>query len=256
MRYLLACVLLLAGPALAAKTEVTLTAVNQGYYVVSVNGVDVSNHTTERGAIKAAVNFELAKPSDVVEYRHDYRVKVEATVTEPAPEPEPTVLPGPPGMPQLTADPEGVRATWNAGSDATEYLVKWGHSDDTGAGNRIVLETTTVVTLTKEGFVCVTSRNATGVSGEVCAPYGPPSAPPPPPELKADLSWDASSGATGYRLFTGTVPGFGGGAGIDVGNVTSYTASGFTAGTTHYFRVSAYNNTGESKQSSEVSKTF
>ena len=79
---------------------------------------------------------------------------------------------------------------------------------------------------------------------------------PPPPALTDKLTWTASPGATGYRLFTGTVPGFGGGAGIDVGNVTAYTATGFTAGTTHYFRVSAYNNTAESKHSNEVSKTF
>jgi hypothetical protein len=45
---------------------VRLTAVNAGYYVVSVNGVDVSKHTTEREAVEAAV------------YRHDYVVKVES----------------------------------------------------------------------------------------------------------------------------------------------------------------------------------
>jgi hypothetical protein len=57
---------------------VRLTAVNAGYYVVSVNGVDVSKHTTEREAVEAAVAREAMNPSDVVFYRHDYVVKVES----------------------------------------------------------------------------------------------------------------------------------------------------------------------------------
>lgn len=60
------------------------------------------------------------------------------------------------------------------------------------------------------------------------------------------LSWTAVSGAAGYRLYsTQTDPGatevynqaFG--SGLDVGNVTSYTTSGFAAGT-WYFAVSYY----------------
>lgn len=64
-----------------------LTAVGSGYFVVSVNGTDVSNHTTEREAIEASVNRELGKPDDVVEYRHDYKVKVEEEVVSPPPPP-------------------------------------------------------------------------------------------------------------------------------------------------------------------------
>lgn len=57
-----------------------LTAVKSGSYVVLINGVVSTSHTSEREAIEAAVNHEEANPSDVVTYRHDYEVRVEATV--------------------------------------------------------------------------------------------------------------------------------------------------------------------------------
>jgi hypothetical protein len=59
---------------------VKLTALDQGYFIVSVNKTDVSQHTSEREAIERATNLELTDPSDVVEYRHDYRVKVESAL--------------------------------------------------------------------------------------------------------------------------------------------------------------------------------
>jgi len=292
--------LLLASPALAEGVDVT--ASGGFLCEALVNGAPISSHSQYHKAQESATNAELANPAGETEIRCNNSWRVEkkpsgvpftcvagetmpagdgcntctcqpgnawhctAMLCGPMPEPEPTpdpaVLPGPAGTPQLTADPEGIRVTWNAGSDATEYLVTWGHNDGSGSGNKIVKETTTVIPpLTQDGFVCVRSKNIVGVSvaDPSCNGFGPPGAPgapPPPPELKANLTWSPSPGATGYRLFTGTVPGFGGGAGIDLGNVANYTATGFTAGTTHYFRVSAYNNTGESKQSNEVSKTF
>ncbi|HXY61310.1 MAG TPA: fibronectin type III domain-containing protein, partial [Nitrospirota bacterium] len=52
------------------------------------------------------------------------------------------------------------------------------------------------------------------------------------------LTWTAASGATGYKVYYGTVsPPT---AAIDVGNVTSYTLSGLTNGQTYYVAVSAY----------------
>ena len=62
---------------------VTLTAKNQGYYVVSADGKDVSNHTAEREAIEKATNLKLANPAAVVQYRHDYVVSVETSVVAP-----------------------------------------------------------------------------------------------------------------------------------------------------------------------------
>ena len=62
-----------------------LTAVFSGYYHVQVNGVTVSKHLTEREAIEAAGNRELQTPADVVEYYHDYRVRVEGAWVFPEP---------------------------------------------------------------------------------------------------------------------------------------------------------------------------
>lgn len=92
-----------------------LTAVGSGYYTVSVNGVEVSRHTTEREAIEAAVNREQAKHGEVVRYRHDYVVKVEDDVipvlADPGtagggPSPEPTNNP-----PQWVSFPSVLSAT-------------------------------------------------------------------------------------------------------------------------------------------------
>ena len=66
-----------------------LTAKNSGYYIVSINGVDVSKHTAEREAIESAANYERANPVNVVQYRHEYVVDVEEPIPAPDPIPDP-----------------------------------------------------------------------------------------------------------------------------------------------------------------------
>ncbi|MEK6816864.1 MAG: fibronectin type III domain-containing protein, partial [Nanoarchaeota archaeon] len=68
------------------------------------------------------------------------------------------------------------------------------------------------------------------------------------------IDWSASSGATGYYIYrdtssTGSFPLL-----TDAGNVTSYANTGLTSGTTYYYKVSAYKNTGspESAASNSV----
>ncbi|MGR9108006.1 MAG: LamG-like jellyroll fold domain-containing protein [Gammaproteobacteria bacterium] len=72
----------------------------------------------------------------------------------------------------------------------------------------------------------------------------------------ATLAWDPSpsSGVGGYRLSYGQISGQYT-ATIDVGNTTSFTASGLTDGTTYFFAVKTYNLSGstESAYSNEVS---
>src|SRR5687768_3066787 len=67
--------------------------------------------------------------------------------------------------------------------------------------------------------------------------------------------WNANteSNLAGYIVQYGTQAG-NPSTSIDVGNVTSRTLTGLTAGSTYYFRVVAYNSTGQqSTPSSEVS---
>lgn len=62
------------------------TAVGSGYYKVFKDGVEVSKHTSEREAIEAATNLELADPASNISYKHEYEVKVEAAIaTTPPP---------------------------------------------------------------------------------------------------------------------------------------------------------------------------
>ena len=59
-----------------------------------------------------------------------------------------------------------------------------------------------------------------------------------------NLSWDPSSGASGYRVFTGTSSGSYGSP-QDVGNVTTRQALAVPDCTQTYFAVKAYNAAGE-----------
>jgi fibronectin type 3 domain-containing protein len=68
------------------------------------------------------------------------------------------------------------------------------------------------------------------------------------------LSWNASSGAAGYRVYrssslTGTY------TQVETTSGTTYTNTGLTATTTYYYKVSAYNSAGESAQSGYVYAT-
>jgi len=77
---------------------------------------------------------------------------------------------------------------------------------------------------------------------------------PVPGDTQVDLSWNAVSGTTGYKVYHGTSSGVYG-APTDVGNVTSYTVPNLTNDTTHYFVVVAYDATRESGNSNEESAT-
>ena len=69
------------------------------------------------------------------------------------------------------------------------------------------------------------------------------------------LLWNAnaaSDGVAGYKIYVGTASGKYG-AGIDVGNVTTYTVTGLAKGVTYYFASTAYSAAGESGYSTEVS---
>jgi hypothetical protein len=80
------------------------------------------------------------------------------------------------------------------------------------------------------------------------------------PNGTAVLTWDAvvNSNLSGYRVYYGTAPGTyiqALGAGITVGNVTTYTLTGLSSGTRYYFTVTAFDTSNnESGFSNEVFK--
>ncbi len=94
--------------------------------------------------------------------------------------------------------------------------------------------------------------------GQPPPPPTEPSDPTTPAPQSATLTWDAVTGAGGYRIYYGTAPGTyfqGAGAGEQVGNFTSYTVNGLVSATRYYFVVTAYNTSNvESAYSNEVFK--
>ena len=75
----------------------------------------------------------------------------------------------------------------------------------------------------------------------------------------AVLTWNAVAGANGYRIYYRTSPGSylqNLEQGLDVGNVSTYKATGLTSGTSYHFAVTAYGPDGESDFSNEVCKTI
>lgn len=67
-----------------------------------------------------------------------------------------------------------------------------------------------------------------------------------------NLLWNGSSGATGYKLYTGTSPGSYG-TPVTLGSTTQTTISTMADCAPTYFAVSAFNAVGESAKSNEVS---
>jgi aryl-phospho-beta-D-glucosidase BglC (GH1 family) len=67
-------------------------------------------------------------------------------------------------------------------------------------------------------------------------------------------SWNASSGATGYKLYRSTSAASVGTA-VYSGTLTSFTDTGLVNGTTYYYRVSASNSAGDSALSGQISST-
>lgn len=64
-------------PTLRAK-DLEVIAEGSGMYRVLVDGVQVSQHTSERKALKRALDEKLAQPEAEVFYEHDYLVRIEA----------------------------------------------------------------------------------------------------------------------------------------------------------------------------------
>ncbi len=86
----------------------------------------------------------------------------------------------------------------------------------------------------------------------------PPPAPPAPPTVPniAILSWDANSeeDLAGYKVYHSVVAGEFKEAPTVLGKVTTLTMSDLARDVIHFFVITAYNETGESKPSNIVSK--
>ena len=173
----------------------------------------------------------------------------------------------PPLTPQgVKAGSSGVNITlnWqgNTESDLSEYKVYYGNSSRNYGpsipAGKVTSYTIQYLEVGKTYYLAVSALdsagNESGYSGEVVETI--PSAPDgTEPGEGPMLQWDAVTGdVTGYMIYYGTVSGSYS-ASKDVGNVTRYPLSDLflAEGTTYYFVIKAYNNTGESDNSVEVS---
>jgi fibronectin type 3 domain-containing protein len=178
-------------------------------------------------------------------------------------------LPVPTG---LTATPGNSKVTlnWSASKGARRYHVK---RSFTSGGRYWYLDTTWKTSFTdrhvKNGHTYYYVVSAVGWeehsknSAEVAATpsQGPVTVPTTPSGFSATagngqvtLSWNASSGATGYHLKRSSASG-GPYTQIAAPTGTSATDSGLTNGTTYFYVVSAFNSAGESTNSAPVSTT-
>jgi len=166
-----------------------------------------------------------------------------------------------------------VALSWNAIPGATYYVVSRKLSTDTVWSEIAVLTGNGSTTYPATGLVKGTSydfmvRAEDGVGAEQSYPSAPVTlvpiaAPVAPIGLTASsanasvaLSWSATTGATGYKLFRSNTSGTYGVTPLaTLGAVTSYADSGLTNGTTYYYVLKASNAGGDSPASNEVSTT-
>ena len=161
------------------------------------------------------------------------------------------------------------QANWSVAAGATGYRLDVSTASDFSAVlagyddlnvNNVTTYSVTGLTAGTSYFYRMRGYNGTGLSinSNVITVV---TIPPAPVEQAATsilnnsftANWNAASGASGYKLdvstvsnFASFVPGFNS---LDVGNVTSYTVTGLSAGTSYYYRVRGFNNAGESGNS-------
>jgi chitinase len=170
-----------------------------------------------------------------------------------------TVPPTPTGLSVTGTTSSSVSLSWSSSTGATGYNVYRGGSkiasvsgtSYTDSGLSASTSYSYTVTATNSAGESAQSSSVTGITSSTG-----PTVPPTPTGLSVtgttsssvSLSWNSSSGATGYNVYRG---------GSKVASVTStsYMDSGLSASTTYSYQVTATNSAGESAKSGSVSGT-
>lgn len=178
-----------------------------------------------------------------------------------------------PNAPTLNSASGGntqVALSWTApasGATPTGYKVRRGTSTGTygttiDVGNVTSYTNTGLTNSTTYYFVIAgyngsgdgTNSNELSATPSTGAPSAPTLSTATAGNAQVALTWTTVSGATGYKIKYGTSTGTYTTT-VDVAAVTSYSVTGLGNGTLYYFAVVAYNGSGDSANSNELSAT-
>jgi phosphodiesterase/alkaline phosphatase D-like protein len=181
----------------------------------------------------------------------------------------PTVSPAPAATAASAVSASGFTANWSAATSATGYRLDVSASNTfatfvTGYNdlnvNNVTSYVVTGLTAGTTYYYRIRSYNSSGTSGasSTINVLTIPAAPLAlgPANITATgftAAWNSTTGATGYRLdvsaqsdFSTFLPGL---QNLDAGNTTQQIITGLSSGVSYYYRVSAYNASGNSAES-------
>jgi fibronectin type 3 domain-containing protein len=166
----------------------------------------------------------------------------------------------------ISATETSINLSWNAAVLATGYRIYRAGSND-GIFTPVGTSTTTSynnigLTASTTYYYKVAAYNTYGesASSSTISAVTKPAAPSgvtakAVTESSITVSWNSVSGAESYRVYRSTTS-TGTYTQIGTSEASPYTDTGLTVSTTYYYKVSAYNSSGESSQSSYISATI
>ncbi len=242
----------------ATGYSVNRATISGGPYTSVATGVTASSYT-DTGLVNGTTYYYVVSATGVGGESPN-SLQVSAT---------PVAAPTAPSGLSATAGNAQVSLGWNAVGGATTYQVFRSTTDGTFSSTPLATTTATTysdtsVTNGTTYYYIVKASNAGGTSPAsaqvsatpVAAPVAPAGLAATPGNAQIALSWNAATGATGYKLFRSTTSGTYSATPLAVlGSVSSYSDTSVSNGTTYYYTLKATNAGGDSPASNEASAT-